>query len=148
MPDATYNKFQDFTEQLGKGVHNFSSHTFRLALTNTAPVATQTGLDLVTNHPPPAAANGYTTGGHVVSGTWAESSGTGTLSDDSVVITASGGSIGPFRYAILYNDSATSPADALIGWWDYGSSITLGDGEPLTVNFNSDPTEGTIFTLV
>jgi hypothetical protein len=75
-----------------------------------------------------------------------EVSGTTTVQGTQVVFTASGGSIGPFRYAILYNDTATSPADALIGWWDYGSSITLADTETFTVKFNN-ASPGTIFTL-
>lgn len=58
------------------------------------------------------------------------------------MFTAAGGPIGPFRYAVLYNDTPTSPADPLIGWWDYGSSITLLNGETLPVDF--DPTTGVI----
>jgi hypothetical protein len=64
-----------------------------------------------------------------------------------VVFTATAGGIGPFRYAILYNDTATSPADALIAFWDYASSVTLADTETFTVKFNNT-TPGTIFTLV
>jgi hypothetical protein len=56
-----------------------------------------------------------------------------------------GTGIGPFRYAILYNDTPTSPADPLIGWWDYGSSITLASGETFKVDF--DPTNG-VLTIV
>jgi hypothetical protein len=54
-----------------------------------------------------------------------------------ITFTASGGSIGPFRYAILYNDTPTSPADPLIQYWDYGSNVTLADGESFTVDFGS-----------
>jgi len=52
-----------------------------------------------------------------------------------VTWTASGGSIGPFRYVVLYNDTQTSPADPLIAWWDYGSAVTLADGESFVVDF-------------
>lgn len=148
MPTSSYNKFNDYEEQLHRGTHNFYSHTFKVALTNTAPVASQTGLDTVTNHPPPAATNGYTAGGNTITMNAAEASGTFTASADKTTFTAAGGNLGPFRYAILYNDSATSPADALISWWDYGSSITLADGESFDVIFNSDATDGTIFTNV
>lgn len=135
---ATYNKFQDYAEQLNKAVHNWSSHTFKAALTNTAPVATQTGLDTGTNHPPPAATNGYTAGGHTLDTvTLSESSGTAKVTIADEVFTASGGNLGPFRYVIIYNDSATSPADALVCYFDYGSSITLADGETFTLDFDA-----------
>src|SRR5688572_6949500 len=115
---ATQNKFQDFVEQLEKGVHNFATHTFKVALTNTAPVATQTTWN-TTDHPAPAAANGYTAGGTATTITTSEASGTMTVSGTQVVFTAAGGNLGPFRYAVLYNDTATSPADAAISWTDY-----------------------------
>lgn len=143
---ATFNKFQDFSEQLARGVHDFDAHTFRVALTNVAPTATQTSLDTVTNHPAPAAANGYSAGGTATTISISETTGTTTVSGTQVVFTATAGGIGPFRYAILYNDSATSPADALIGWWDYASSITLNDTETFTVKF-SNTSPGAIFTL-
>lgn len=142
---ATYNKFQDFSEQLARGVHDFDAHTFKVALTNTAPTATQTTWNL-TDHPAPAAANGYTAGGTATTISISETTGTTTVSGTQVVFTATAGGIGPFRYAILYNDSATSPADAAVAWWDYGSSITLADTETFTVKF-SNTTPGAIFTL-
>jgi hypothetical protein len=144
---ATYNRFLDFSEQLIRGVHDWDAHTFKVALTNTLPVNTQTSLDTVTNNPAPAAANGYTAGGTATSITIAELTGTTTVSGTQVVFTATAGGIGPFRYAILYNDTATSPADALVAWWDYGSpGVTLNDTETFTVKF-SNTTPGAILTL-
>lgn len=143
---ATYNKFQDFSEQLVRGVHDWDAHVFKIALTNTAPVATQTTWNL-TDHPAPAAANGYTAGGTATTIAISETTGTTTVTGTQVVFTATAGGIGPFRYAILYNDSATSPADAAIAYWDYASSVTLADTETFTVKFNNT-TPGTIFTLV
>jgi hypothetical protein len=61
-----------------------------------------------------------------------------------VVFTASG-SVGPFQYAVLYNDTAASKN--LVAWWDYGSAVTLNSGDTFTVKFNNT-TPGTIFTLV
>jgi len=144
---ATYNKFQDFSEQLVRGVHDWDANTFKIALTNTLPVNTQVSLDTVTNHPAPTAANGYTAGGTATTIAVSETTGTTTVTGTQVVFTATAGGIGPFRYAILYNDTATSPADALIAYWDYASSITLADTETFTVKFNNT-TPGTIFTLV
>ena len=143
---ATYNKFQDFSEQLVRGVHDWDAHTFKIALTNTAPTATQTTWNL-TDHPAPAAANGYTAGGTATTIAVSETTGTTTVTGTQVVFTATAGGIGPFRYAILYNDSATSPADAAVAYWDYASSVTLADTETFTVKFNNT-TPGTIFTLV
>jgi hypothetical protein len=59
-----------------------------------------------------------------------------------VVFTASGGSFGPFQYVALYNDTQTSPVDPLVAWWDYGSAISINDGETFTVDFGAS-----IFTL-
>ena len=61
---------------------------------------------------------------------------------DPATITASGGSIGPFRYAALYNDTPTSPAVPLIGFWDYGSAVTLTAGQDFLVDF--DATNGVL----
>ncbi len=143
---ATYNKFQDFSEQLVRGVHDWDAHTFKIALTNTAPTAAQTTWN-VTDHPAPAAANGYTAGGTTTTIAVSETSGTTTVTGTQVVFTATAGGIGPFRYAVLYNDTATSPADAAVAYWDYASSVTLADTETFTVKFNNT-TPGTIFTLV
>lgn len=140
---AAFNKFQDFSEQFARGVHDFDAHTYKVALTNAAPVATNTVLADITQI---AAANGYVAGGTATTITLAEAGGTTTVSGTQVVFTAAGGAIGPFRYAVLYNDTATSPADALVGWWDYGSSVSLQDGENITVKFNN-ASPGAILTI-
>lgn len=129
---ASFNKFQQFVEDLAKGVHNLSTGTLKIMLTNSAPVATNSVKADLTDI---SAGSGYTAGGSALSGVSAEqTSGTLALSATDLVFTASGGTIGPFRYAVLYNDTPTSPADPLIAWWDYGSSISLGDGETFTVD--------------
>jgi len=129
---ATYNKFQDFVEQLGLGTHNLNTDTLKVMLTNTAPVATNTVKTDITEI---SAGNGYTAGGDDITNTYTESSGTGTLAATDVTFTASGGAIGPFRYAVIYNDTAAS--DNLVCWFDYGSSITLNDTETFTVDFGA-----------
>lgn len=134
---ASFVKYQDFAEQLGKGVHQLhaAGHTLKVMLSNTAPnVATHAVRADVTEI---GAGNGYTSGGIDIENDYTESGGTGTLTGVDKVFTASGGTIGPFRYAILYNDTPTSPADPLIGYWDYGSPITLADGETFTVDFGA-----------
>ena len=141
---ASFNKFQDFSEQLTKGKHAFATDTFKVLLTNSAPVAGNTVKGDLTEI---SSGNGYAAGGTATTVTVAEASGTTTVQGTQVVFTASGGTIGPFRYAVLYNDTQTSPADPLVAWWDYGSAITLADGETFTVKFNNT-TPGDIFTLV
>lgn len=140
---AAYNKFNDFSEQFTRGVHDFDAHTFKVALTNTAPTAANTVLADITQI---SGTNGYTTGGTATTITLSETTGTTTVQGTQVVFTAAGGSMGTFRYYVLYNDTATSPADALIAWFDHGSAVTLADTETFTIKFNNT-TPGNIFTL-
>ena len=144
---AAYNKIQDFVEQLCTAKHDFTAagDVFKVMLVNSpAPVATNTVKADLTEI---AAGNGYTAGGEDAQNTLAEAAGTATVQGTKVVWTASGGTIGPFRYVVLYNDTQTSPADPLVAWWDYGSSITLNDGETFSVKFNGSDTQGDVFTL-
>lgn len=137
MPTSSYGKVQDYAEQVNKAVHNWGSHTFKVALSNTAIDGTQASLSAITQI---SATGGYTAGaggGYLLdSVTLSETSGTAKLTIADEVITASGGSVGPFRYLYIYNDSATSPADAGVCWLDYGSAITLADTETLTIDFD------------
>ena len=136
---AAFNKFNSFVEALAEKKHDLGADTLKVLLTDTAPVATNTVKADLTEI---SAGNGYTAGGNTASVTSsAQTSGTYKLVlGDPATWTASGGSIGPFRYAVLYNDTAAS--DELIGWWDYGSSITLAAGESFAVDF--DPTTGVL----
>jgi len=141
---ATYNKHNDFVEQLGLAKHNLNTDTQKVLLTNTAPTAANSIKGDLTEI---GAGNGYTAGGEDSQNTWAESSGTGTETATKIVWTAAGGTIGPFRYADLYNDTQTSPADPLIAWWDYGSAVTLQIGETFSWKPNNSDTTGTVFTI-
>lgn len=112
-----------------------------MALTNSAPLATYNQLSSITQI---SGTNGYTTGGtQATISSSAQTSGTYKLVLADVVFTASGGSIGPFQYAVLYDDTATN--DELIGYWDYGTAITITNGNTFTVDF--DGTTG-VLTLV
>ena len=135
---ATYQKFNAFVEYLliTKSI-DFDADTFKVMLCNTAPVSTNSVKADLTEI---SAGNGYTAGGTATTISHSRSSGTSKIVGTDVVFTASGGSIGPFRYAVLYDDTPISPADPLVGFWDYGSSITLAIGETFTVDF--DPTNG------
>lgn len=141
---ATFNKFNDFSEQLARGNQNFASDTYKVALSNTLPTSANAALADITQI---AAGNGYTTGGNTTTISISETSGTTTVSGTQVVFTASGGTMATFRYVVLYNDTTTTPVNKpLVGWWDYGSGVILADTETFTVKF-SNTTPGAIFTL-
>ena len=132
---AAYNKFNSFVEDEAEKVHNLGADTLRIMLTNGAPVASNTVKANLTEI---GAGFGYTAGGTAVTiSSSSQAAGTYSLVGADVTFTAAGGSIGPFRYAVFYNDTPTSPADPLIGWWDYASSLTLLDTESFTVDFGA-----------
>lgn len=124
---ASFVKFHAFVENVAEGVHNLGTGQLVIALTNTAPAATNSVLADLTQIT-------YTnlSSRNVTTSSSSQTTGTYSLVCADLVLTASGGSVGPFRYAVLYNDTPTSPADPLVGSWDYGSSITLADGETFT----------------
>lgn len=129
---ASFTKFNQFVEDLAKGVHNFTSDstcTVTVALTNTLPVATNSVLADITQI-------SYTNlSSRVITGVTAEqTSGTVTFTANDLVLTATG-TVGPFQYVVLYNDDPTSPADPLIGWYNYGAPVTLGNGDTFTIDF-------------
>lgn len=125
---ATYVKFQPFVEALAEKVHNLGSDQLKVALTNTAPNATDATLSQITEI-------SYTnlSSRNITTTTSAQTSGTYKLTLTDLVLTASG-AVGPFRYVIVYND--TSASDNLISYADYSSSISLASGDTFTVNFD------------
>ena len=140
---ATFTKINDFVEHQAEKVHNLSSDTLTLALSNTAPASE-------TNNPT-ADTNGVLANVTEISYTncsaraltissSAQASGTYKLVIADLVLTASGGTVGPFRYVYVYNDTPISPADPLICMHDYGSSITLNATETFT--WDADATNG------
>jgi hypothetical protein len=138
---ATFNKFHSFVEAVAEKKHNLGSDTLKVMLTNSAPVNTNTVKADLTDI---SAGFGYSAGGTAASITSsAQTSGTYKLVLADVVFTAAAGSIGPFQYAVLYNDTAAN--DELICWHDYGSAITLTDTQTFT--WDADATNG-VLTLV
>jgi hypothetical protein len=129
-------KFEAFSEHLAEKVHNLDADTLKVLLSNDAPSASGDAVkaDLTSEL---STANGYTSGGADIQNATSRTGGTTSVTAVDVTFTASGGTIGPFRYAVVYNDTPTSPADPLIQYYDYGSSITLQDGEAFTVDFGS-----------
>jgi len=132
---ATFNKFNSFVEAVAEKIHNLGSDQLRIALTNSAPTASNTVLVNITEIT-------YTNCSSrlVTTSASAQTAGTYKLTCADLTLTASGGTVGPFRYVVLYNDTATN--DELIGWLDYGSSITLADTETFLIDF--DGTNGVL----
>jgi hypothetical protein len=137
---ATFVKFEAFSEHLAEKVHDLNADTLRVYLSNTAPnVATHAvKADLAEI----SGGNGYTAGGADTTNATSRSGGTTSVTGTDIVWTATG-AVGPFRYAVLYNDTpASGVVDPLIGYWDYGSSISLANGETFNVDFGAS-----IFTV-
>lgn len=136
---ATFNKVNDF---VANAVHNMDleSDQIVVALSNTAPSSESSN--------PATDGNGvlasltqiaYTnlSSRNVTTSSSTQSGGTYKLVLADITLTSSGGSTGPFRYVYIYDDTVTTPADPLIGYYDYGSSLTLNDGDSLTVDFSA-----------
>jgi len=135
---ATYNKYYDMTNQLCRGKHDFSSNVFKVALSNAAPDPTHTTLSAITEL---STGNGYTAGGITTTVGISTTTGTVTVTSTDVTWTASGAGFS-FRYAVLFNDTQTSPNKPLIAYWDNTSSLTVTAGNTVTVDFGA-----TTFTL-
>src|SRR3990172_4223483 len=130
---ASYNKFHQFVEDLASGVHNFSSHKCKVVLTLASPASSNSVLADLTQA---TASNGYTSGGLTASIIdSSQSNGLYKLTLEDVSFTASGGDMPLFRYVSLYNDTPTSPADPLIAYWDYGSTVNITSGNSFTIDF-------------
>ena len=135
MPVAAFTKYNSFIDEISKGGHNLTTCVYKLALTNSAPNAATHTTWNATDAPPPAAANGYPTGGNTPVVSSATTSGgifKLVLADN--VFTATAGGIGPFRYVIVYNSSAGNKVVAKI---DNGASVTLADTDTFTVDLDA-----------
>jgi len=131
---AVFNKFNSFVEALAEKVHNLGSDTLTVALTNSAPVATNTVLADITQISYTNIQNGTTTGRDLTGVTSSQSSGTYTLDANDLVLTATG-TVPTFRYVVLFNQTASN--DELIGWYDYGSAVDLLNGETFTITWDA-----------
>lgn len=138
---ATFNKLNGFVEHLAERVHNLGSDQLRIALSNVAPSAeavpptTSTADCILARITQISYAFASSRDLTVVSSQ--QTAGTYRLVVGDITLTATGGNVGPFRYVYVFNDTPTSPADPLIGYYDYGSSLTLLPGESLTIDFDN-----------
>jgi len=126
---AVFNKFDSFVEAVAEKVHNLGSDQLTIALTNTAPVA---GNSLLANITEITYTNLSTR--NLTTTASSQTAGLYKLVVSDITLTSTGGSTGPFRYVVVYN--STAAGGPLIGFFDYGSSITLLSGESLTVDFD------------
>jgi hypothetical protein len=132
---ATFVFVHQFTEDSAKKVHNFHTDTLKVAFSNTTPnVSTMAVRADITEI---SAGNGYTAGGFDTQNAVSRTGNVTSITAVDVLVTASGGSIGPYRYVWLYNDTPTSPADPLIGYWDKGAPVTLANTETDLLDFGS-----------
>ena len=136
---AVFNKLNGFVEHLSEGVHNLGSDQLVLALSNVAPSAettppTTTTANCVLANVTEISYTGLTSR-NVTTTSSAQTSGTYRLVLDDLTLSSTG-TVGPFQYIYLYNDTPTSPADPLIGYFDYGAPLTLNSGESLTIDFD------------
>lgn len=129
---ATFNKHNAWAENMVEAA-NLGSDQFVVYLTNTLPTAANSILSDITQV-------SYTNCStrNLTTASSSQTSGTYTLAFNDLTLTASGGSVGPFRYVGIYDDTVTSPVDPLMGWYDYGSSITLNDTETLLIDFGAN----------
>lgn len=136
----TYNKYTSFVGNLIDGVFNLGADVCKVSLSNTAPTAADTYATMIGAEI--AAGNGYTAGGGAVASPSTTTTATAIFSGNNVTFTATG-AIGPFRYARLYD----STASAVIAWFDYGSAVTMASGDTFTIAWNGGASSGSIFTI-
>lgn len=125
---ATFNKFNAWAENMVE-VANLATDQFVIALSNTLPTAANSVLADITQI-------AYTnlSSRNVTTASSTQTGGTYSLTLNDLVLTASG-AVATFRYVILFDDTPSSPLDPLVGWWDYGSAVTMNSGETFTVDF-------------
>jgi hypothetical protein len=135
---AAFAFYRCFFADVMNKVHNLGSDELTIGLTNTAPVATHTTLADVTEI---TAANGYPADTLILSTvTSTQTAGVYSLTADDAYVTAIGGAMAQFRYAVLYNATA---GDKLIGYFDNGTPVDLADTHTYTIAF----TGGVVFTF-
>lgn len=136
---ASFTKVNDFVVNLANAM-DLDSDTLAVALSNTDPTSgtdvTADGNGVLANITEIAYTN--LSSRTLANVTSTQTSGTYKLSADDLVLTASGGSVASFRYVIIYNDTPTSPADPVVGYYDYGSSLTLNDGDTFTIDIGTN----------
>jgi hypothetical protein len=153
---ASFTKFNQFCLDLCSGIHNLAtgtSDTFYCLLTLSAPSTTDTAVNTsatpcqlisTSSANEIAAGNNYTKGGLTCGTvTGAQASGTFKFTLGTDPVWTATNTVGPFQYVVLYNSAKGSAgARPVIGFWNYGSNVTLATGETFTVDL--DQTNGVL----
>jgi len=71
-----------------------------------------------------------------------------TLSGEPILITAKGGSIGPFRFVVLEDaDLIIGGAPVVIAFWDHGEETTILDGGSFEILWQGQPTTAAVLSV-
>ena len=130
---ATFNKFNVLTASLANGLHNLASDQITVALSSTLPTAGMANLAALTG----AIAYTNLSSRNVTTTSSTQTGGVYSLVLADLVLTASG-AVPTFRYVVLYNSTAVG--GELIGWYDYGSNVTMANLETFTIDFTDAQT--------
>ncbi len=133
---AVLRKFNVLPRDLANGVHNFATNTFKIMLTNTEPLATaavKADIIEITG----GGTTGYTAGGNTVTLTTSLTGAIEKITGANVTFTGGAAGFGPFRYAVMYNDTPAAPLDPLVCYWDYGADITVANTEQIVIVFDA-----------
>jgi len=126
-------KFEEFALNIGSKVFNLATDQIKVALTNTAPTATDSVYADITA--PIAGTNlSGATPFNVTTTSFLQTSGTAKLILEDLTLTATG-EVGPFQYIVLYSDTAAN--DELIGFYDYDSAVTLQENDIYKIDFDA-----------
>ena len=128
-------KINSFVENIAEGKINLGGTGLKVALTNTAHNSAWDELADLTE-----VSYTYCSDRAITVSTSEQTSGTYKLVLTNLTLTATGGSVGAFRYIYIYDDASTG--DKLIGYYDYGSALTLADTNALLIEF--DGTNGVL----
>ena len=130
---ANYTKFQQFVEDLAHGVHNFDSDTIKVALSNASNAPSASAHVKLADITTVSTAN--LDGVTLTKGSSGQTTGTYKYAPNDLTMTATG-DVPAFQYVIIYNDTAAN--GPLICYFDYGTAVTLANGDTFKLDFGSE----------
>ena len=136
---AVYTKINKFVLNVGNKVYNLGSDQLKIALTNTLPPVTTANQYSDLTAPLATTNLSGATPFNLTTTSYTQTSGTSKLVIANLTLTATG-AVGPFEWIVIYDDTASNKE--LIGFYDYGTAVTLQNGDTFTLQF--DATNGVI----